>query len=263
MGTVTVRQPTPEEEELAEKLKALGTLENELGEKELELFSLETDLQLFHRRYLRVVGVKYAELDRLEAEIAELRARLAPSEIRAQEASAARAKAQASNSVLDEIAGTEDQARPSPPPELKRLYREVAKRVHPDLATTPEERALREKLMTAANEAYAKGDAARLESILREWEHSPESVTGTGIQPDLVRVLRKIAQVKRRLAEIDRRISDIKTDSLYKLSERVKAAEDQGKDLLADMANAVDAEIKLASEKLRAVSSESRTRQSR
>ena len=46
---------------------------------------------------------------------------------------------------------------------MKRLYREVAKRIHPDLTSDRADRAKRQQLMAEANEAYERGDEARLQ----------------------------------------------------------------------------------------------------
>ena len=53
---------------------------------------------------------------------------------------------------------------------LKKLYREVAKAIHPDLTTDEKERVRREKLMAEANLAYGEGNEAKLQSILSEWK---------------------------------------------------------------------------------------------
>jgi len=103
-----------------------------------------------------------------------------------------------------------------PSENLKKLYREVAKRIHPDLATDESERQRRHELMTEANRAFAEGDAARLEAILRDWESSPESVKGEGPGAELVRVIRKIAQVEDRLKAIDAEIARLEESDLYR-----------------------------------------------
>ncbi len=51
--------------------------------KELELATLESTLQSFNRQYLKAVGAKYAELDSIEAEIAERLAARNPADNRA------------------------------------------------------------------------------------------------------------------------------------------------------------------------------------
>ncbi|MGQ9555648.1 MAG: exonuclease domain-containing protein [Anaerolineae bacterium] len=60
--------------------------------------------------------------------------------------------------------------------ELKALYREVAKLVHPDLATDQVERERRTRVMAEANAAYERGDVETLRRILREWKPRPEVV---------------------------------------------------------------------------------------
>ena len=67
----------------------------------------------------------------------------------------------------------------SPSPSLKSLYKEVARRIHPDLATNEVDRARRQKLMAEANLSYQAGDEVRLRSILEAAERLTEAPTGT------------------------------------------------------------------------------------
>jgi hypothetical protein len=82
-----------------------------------------------------------------------------------------------------------------------------------------------------------------LEAILRDWESSPESVKGEGLGAELVRVIRKIAQVEDRLKAIDADIARLEESDLYKLKNRVDQAEKKGRDLLAEMAARVDQQV--------------------
>ena len=65
----------PEVEELARKRAELVGLEDDLAERELSLASIRAELAAFERRYLRTVGVLYAELDEINAQIAQRKAR--------------------------------------------------------------------------------------------------------------------------------------------------------------------------------------------
>jgi hypothetical protein len=239
-------RPRPEEDELRTKRLELELIEKELVEKELQLAGLRAELAEFERLYLQIVGVLYAELDEIEARIAELIAHQNPLNPDAQNtAREARRKAAESHSAVGELAlQVAKNFRPSP--ELKNLYREVARRIHPDLATNEADRARRQRFMAQANRAYEEGDEARLKAILEEYESSPEAVVGEGIGAELVRVIRKIAQVKRRLGEIDEEMERVTTSELAQLKSQVDKATKEGRDLLQEMAESVRAEISKA-----------------
>ncbi len=66
-----IKTVKPEERELASKREEQATLEVELAERELRSANLRAELGAFERRYLHFVGVRYAELDELKAQIAE------------------------------------------------------------------------------------------------------------------------------------------------------------------------------------------------
>ena len=131
-----------------------------------------------------------------------------------------------------------------PTDDLKKLYRQLAKLVHPDLAPSERERARRTGMMAEANRAYAHGDIARLRALLDEWELSPESVPGDDVGADLVRTIRKIDQVERRLVVLGSEIADLKHSDLYSLKERADASARSGQDLLEQLAEQLKAEIR-------------------
>jgi hypothetical protein len=245
---------SPEARELEKKEAELASLEARLAERELDLATLRAELRSFEGTYLRVVGSRLSELDEIEAQIAEAEARSKPKDGEAQEqASQARAQAQESARAVeaDREAGKREPFMPSE--NLKRLYREVAKSVHPDLATDESERRRRHELMTEANRAYQEGDEACLEAVLREWGCSPESVKGEGPGAGLVRVIRKIAQVGDRLKAIDAEITGLEESDLYRLKKQVDQAEKEGRDLLAEMAVRVGQQVAQARTRLGSV----------
>jgi Skp family chaperone for outer membrane proteins len=97
MTTNIARRQTPEEVELEKKKAELSALETELSQRELELATLQAELHAFERRYLRIVGVRYTELDDIAAQIAETLARRKQTDVNAQQQAAeARARAQES-----------------------------------------------------------------------------------------------------------------------------------------------------------------------
>jgi hypothetical protein len=74
------RTQTPEERELAAKTAELAVLETQLAQRELDIATFRVELHAFERRYLRIVGVKFVEIDVLEAQIAEALNRRDPSD---------------------------------------------------------------------------------------------------------------------------------------------------------------------------------------
>ena len=66
----------------------------------------------------------------------------------------------------------------------------------------------------------------------------------------MVRVIRKLAQVNERLRVIETAIDQLRESDLFKLKTDVEKAEDEGRDLLAEMASRVDEQIARASKKL-------------
>lgn len=247
MATEITKNKTPEERELEKKQTELTALETELIQRELDLATLRSELTDFESHYLRTVGVLYAELDEVEAQIAEAQARREPRDFEAQEqATRARAQAQESSETARAIA----EPKPKSTESLKKLFREVAKRIHPDLAANDTDRARRQKLMAEANLAYENGDEVKLRSILADWETSPDIVEGEGVGAELIRVIRKIAQIQKRLRDIETEITQLEDSDLYQLKAKVAEAEKQRRDLLKEMASQVEHQITDAKRRL-------------
>ncbi|MFZ0392264.1 MAG: hypothetical protein WBX09_09545 [Terracidiphilus sp.] len=233
MPTEIVHHLSPEEQELAKKRQELTILQAELADRELFLANQRAELAAFEGRYLREVGVLYAELDDWNAKIAELTAEADGTE--GAKSAAAQARAQAEESYAAAHGEAAKAAEFSPSPELKKLFREVVRQIHPDNATDDADRAVRNRLMAEANLAYRRGDVDALRSILEEYKSSPESVRGDGVGADLVRVLRQIDQIVKRLAQIDSEVAELASSEIALLMAKVESAAAKGRNLLAEM----------------------------
>src|SRR6202035_6197976 len=162
------------------------------------------------------------------------------------ESAARQARTQANESRATVEAHASEPTRAQPSQELKSLYRQIAKRVHPDLSLDPldpEDRKLRQRFMGEANHAYEMGDVDRLKRILEEYESCPEAVLGEGVGADLVRIIRKITQVTRRLAEIELELKQLIGSELAKLKAKAEEYDKLGGDLLAEMAAQIGRQI--------------------
>ena len=256
MNTEIVRRLSPEEEELAKKRGELTALQAELADRELYLANLRVELSTFEGRYLREVGALYAELDDWRAKVAQLTADAEGTVEARTAATEARKQAEESYSAAHGEAAKAADFIPSA--ELKKLYRDVAKRVHPDLATDEANRAHRERSMAEANLAYQQGDVGALRRILEEYESSPESVQGIGVASDLVRVIRQIRQLQKRLVQIEVEIATLADSDSAKLKVKAEEASNQGRNLLQEMAQDVEKRINIGRQQFETLSAHKR-----
>lgn len=232
---------TPEERELQVKFNELQVLQEELTLSELELVDLRATLSAFERAYMRIIGRRMAELDEIEALILAARAQATSDPDLARRAQEARAQAEQSRANSPDADQPDDHTPPSD--ELRKLFRQMARLMHPDLAPDESSRAARTEMMARVNAAYAAGDLAGLQRLLEEWNSRPEAVAGSTVADRLVRAIRQIAQVKKRLEEIERETAALIASPLRQLSQDVAKAAASGHDLLDEMAQRLDAEI--------------------
>jgi len=235
---------TPEDREVAAKKLELARLEAELAERELDLITLEVELNEFEQLYLRRVGVLYAELDELNARIAEANAKASPNDEYAQNAaSEARAQADKTARETESVKDVEAQEKFKPSDSLKKLYRELARLLHPDLVLDQKEKSRRHELMAKANKAYAEGDEDLLLRMLAAQQNNADEIIGDGIGAELIRLIRQIARAEDRLREIDRKFSSLKESDISRLKQEVDEAETNGRDLLSELAAKVEERI--------------------
>lgn len=254
MASLPARILSPEEQELARKQALLASLESELLDRELALATLKLELDAFERRYLSMVGRRYADLDELEALIAEALFRKQPGDQTVRKrAEKARGQATASAQSVGRITAQSLDKTVRQSDSLRDLYYHAAKLLHPDLSLDPAQKDIRKRRMAEVNEAYAAGDEERIRQILRNWHASPETVEGTGTATELVRVIRKIAQLESRLQAIATEMAQLQASELFDLRRRVLEAAENGRDLLDEMATRIDQQIANAKSRLQSV----------
>ncbi|HEY2390752.1 MAG TPA: hypothetical protein VGK22_06235 [Candidatus Angelobacter sp.] len=237
-----VKSLRPEDAELTKKLEELSKLQPQLADLELQLFNLRLELSEFESLYCAKVGPAYAELDELNALIAEYIAQQTSNDPEAsQAATAARRQANESHKAVADAFVMPIQ--PIRSDSLRELYKSAAKRLHPDLARDDIDRKIRERLMTEVNLAYARGDEKALRAILDEYDSSPDTVLGSDIAAELVRAIRRISLARKRIEAIEIEIHELKTSELCKLKTLVENGKKQGTDVLRDMLERINGQI--------------------
>lgn len=248
-----IQLSTPDTAELRRKKADLAALEQALAENELLLSTYNGELHLFEKRYNQRVGIKYAELDEVKARILELATIFFPHQREFQaEAQSAREQANESAEETQNIPLPKED-KFSPTEDLRKLYREVAKKIHPDLTTDLKERERRHDLMARLNKAYDDLEEGKIRAILQEWEEGRHNEEELSVGARLVKTIRKIAQARQRLDRIRLEIEQLQNSEMFKLKERIDAAEKEGRDILAEMVYEIEEKIETTKAKVRAL----------
>ena len=233
----------PEEQELTRLEAEQAELEEQVTTAELTLETSKTETAQFQHRYHQTVGRLYAQLDELDALIARVQAGLSPDDAAAQ-AHAQAAEQQAKSSA--EEAGLIE-AQPAPPPvitpELKLAFRQAAKLMHPDRATTEPERLRRTALMAQVNLAYERGDQKAIEKLVSEYGQDPEAITGGDVASRIVKAIRRIAQLRRRMGEVQQQMDAMQLTEIFHLKQTIEETEAMGGDPLGDLAKQLMQEL--------------------
>jgi hypothetical protein len=232
------------EEELTRIVSDQAKLAEQVVSAELELETVKTETAQFQRRYYEMVGRFYAQLDELDAQIANAHAGLSPDDAAAQvHAQAAQEQARKSAEEAGLI-----EAQPPPPlvitPQLKQAFRRAAMMMHPDRATTEPERLRRHGLMIKLNLAYERGDQQAIEKLVLEFiqdpkmqeMEDPELIADQGVELKILKIIRRTGQLRRRLDEIQQELQEKKHSDIYKLQTTIERAELRGSDPLGDLA---------------------------
>jgi len=223
------RQPRPEDADLFRRRAELATLRTTLATREADLDHLRAQLNSFEGRYIRQVGVLYIQLDEWEDRIAELHNPTQPQP--------------------ETVTEPEPQPQPDPDPaalDLKSLFREVAKRIHPDRARSAHDELHRNHLMSQANTAFLRSDADLLQRMLNGYD--PSTDAGDDLTPaaQLARLTEQIAQTEQDLLTLNAEIEALAHSEMADLRDRTISAALDGRDLLAELAARVKGSIGIA-----------------
>nr|WP_234377062.1 hypothetical protein [Streptomyces sp. TP-A0356] len=218
--------------------RAVRAAEQALIEYEIAVETFRVEVENFSRLHHQKLGPMYTRLDELEAEIAEARAARTgdPEDIR--RAHEARARVMPMPGVEELFHGwmdsdglfpeaqamlTDQPVRPPqrvrPSEEARRLYRELARKAHPDLAQDEEERKRRDEFIARVNAAYARGDEALLRELSEEWVAGPvPEERRPSRSEELYARLEWLAQRKELLTLMARELEESAIGSMLRLS---------------------------------------------
>ncbi|UNM10160.1 hypothetical protein J4032_00335 [Streptomyces formicae] len=218
--------------------RAVRAAEQALIEFEIAVETFRVEVENFSRLHHQKLGPMYSRLDELDALIAEARAARTgdPEDLR---------KAQEARAVVMPMPGVEElfhdwidsdglspeaaamlteqsvqsPKRVRPSDEARKLYRELARKAHPDLAQEERERARREEFITRVNAAYGRGDEALLRELSQEWDAGPVPEAHRLSESDeLYARLEWLAQRKELLTVIAKELEDSAIGAMLRMA---------------------------------------------
>lgn len=231
-----VRYQPPATRQLLGREVLLGRLRKELDELEASYERDRTDIRDFEKRYRPAVGSRQERLQALREAIAD-----AWEQIR-RARSGEPIEQESECEVSEEI----PQESFNPEKELRKLFRELARKVHPDLASDPDERRRRHEFMAEATRAYRADDHRRLQWLLEHWEATPTLPPGWDPDSRLARTNQQIAWVRYRITEMHHLVAALHASPLAEIKRSADEARAQGRNYVAEMRSQVMAELEEA-----------------
>ncbi|MGW2516041.1 J domain-containing protein [Streptomyces sp. NPDC001617] len=261
-GVAGETQATPEDgapRPEARLERAVRAAEQALIEYEIAVETFRVEVENFSRLHHQKLGPMYARLDELDAQIAEARAARTgdPEDLRKAEEARARVLPmpgveelfhgwmdgdglfpEAAAMLTDQPVRPPQRVRPSD--EARKLYRELARKAHPDLAPDDTERARREEFITRVNAAYARGDETLLRELAEEWAKGPvPAERGPSRSEELYARLEWLAQRKELLTLVAKALEEGAIGSMLRLApdDPDRLLDEIAEQLLADVSH--------------------------
>jgi chromosome segregation ATPase len=236
-------------ERLIRLRRELKAAKGQLSQAEAELDEERSDIDVLEREIDRRLGHLLRRLSDLEDTVSTYRERLerlrrssvygtdylpVEEQFRRTWQTPATGSAATGSAAIGSPATGGDPSGPIDEKQLKRIYRQLARRYHPDLASDEADRSYRTEKMAALNEAYAARSLAEIAALhdVRNTDESGQQQT----EAQMADVLDKeLARVRRRLFQVQNEKENLHNRPTVRLSVDVKLARRQGRDLLGEM----------------------------
>lgn len=243
MSQAIVRTQTPEEREYGRYLLDIEARKQRAADLQAELEALKVQLGRFEVGYHARVGSLFIELDRLRLAISEYERRIArlesdptgdPTRVEADitaEFAEQREHARAAEEQAQRFEQEYQRERERPAlddgttAEISQLYRALAKRYHPDLARSEDERLRRAPLMQRVNAAMRERDLEALRTLSREAEVNDPAFEARSVGERLVWAIREVARLDGVIAALEADLGAVRASETYALWQRQNSGE--------------------------------------
>lgn len=254
------------QEEISVWETRLSEKENEASDLSIQVQDINNMMNLFLGEYYLRVGILYVKLDKLKLRIKEYERRIDVAQGRKltsrdlesvetevdETFSEERHKlddleSEASGSAQEYQQHLQEEEKKQPfdhefQQELKKLYRRLALKFHPDKAKDDKQRKKFNKIFAAVAEAYKNGDLETLKKYMKQAERE-EKITKETLEEKLARLKEEYESILAIIAKLRAELEDLKANETYKLMEKVDQAKKESRDLLQELAADIKEEI--------------------
>lgn len=244
----------------------LSEKENEASDLSIQFQDINNMMNLFLGEYYLRVGILYVKLDKIKLRIKEYEHRIEIAQGRKltsmdsesietevdETFSEERHKlddleSEASGSAQEYQQYLQEKEKKQPfdrefQQELKKLYRRLALKFHPDKAKDDKQRKKFQKIFAAIAEAYRNGDLETLKKYMKQAERE-EKIAKETPEEKLVRLKKDYENLLGIIAKLRAELEDLKANETYKLKEKVDQAKKEDRDLLQELAADIKDEI--------------------
>ncbi|MFG2982776.1 hypothetical protein ACGFYQ_16190 [Streptomyces sp. NPDC048258] len=218
--------------------RAVRAAEQALIEFEIAVETFRVEVENFSRLHHQKLGPMYSRLDELDALIAEAKAARTgdPEDLRrARDARSLVMPMPGVDELFHDWLGSDGMSddaaamltdRPVRPPErvrpseeVRRLYRELVRKAHPDLAQDDAERERRDAFIARVNAAYGRGEEQLLRELAEEWAAGPApEEPAQGGSGELYARLEWLARRKELLSLVAKELEDSAIGSMLRMA---------------------------------------------
>ncbi len=234
----------PSRDQINRYLAQVDALVFQLKQIEERRSKIAARIRVFECRYIPLIGSRYSDLEDLRRKVEAAWRTLREHKHRI-------------DAGEPEPLALVLQARPvadsplfRPNAELRSLYRELVRHIHPDLSSSPEEQHRCHEFMAEAGRAYRSQDTDRLQSLLEQWESNPDRIHPIDTSSEMLWAMRRVTQLQNDIREVKAKIHAAENSVMAQLIQQAEAARLTGFDLLAHMGERVEEQIQQAEEDL-------------
>lgn len=267
MAQSIVKSQTPEEREYARYLGEIEVRKRRIADLQADLQLLKEKLGRFNAEYHTRVGTLFVELDKINLEIEEYEYRIAriqrdpdlnPEDLEDETVDWFAGQHEEVHQDEEETrryerAYREEQKRPGLDERsesvLKSLFRDLARRFHPDLARTEAERQQRESIMKRVNSAFHDRNVEEMERISADTAFEDTAFESKPIGEKLVWAIREVSRLDEVIASLVAEREALMASDLAQLCQR----QESGEDVIGRLVRETQRDIDQARERLEQV----------